>query len=57
LNFPKELPKELDQDWMIEILDQAKATGCHEGMLNASIEIFDMSHEESISYFERLENI
>jgi hypothetical protein len=26
-------------------------------MVNASIDIFEMSHEESVSYFNRLENL
>jgi hypothetical protein len=29
----------------------------HEAMLNANIEIFGISYEESVSYFKRLENL
>jgi hypothetical protein len=29
----------------------------HEAMVNANIEIFEMSCEESVSYFKRLENL
>jgi hypothetical protein len=44
---------------MIEILDQAKARNpeWHEAMLNANIENFEMTYEESVSYFKRLENL
>jgi hypothetical protein len=59
LYFPKENPKQLDQDEIIEILDQAKARDSewHEAMVNANIDIFEMSHEESMSYFKILENL
>jgi hypothetical protein len=57
LYFPEENPKQLDQDEIIEILDQAKAAEWHEAMVNANIEIFEMSYEESVSYFKRLENL
>jgi hypothetical protein len=57
LYFPEENPKQLDQDEIIEILDQVKAPEWHEAMVNANIDIFDMSHEESVSYFKRLENL
>jgi hypothetical protein len=59
LYFPEENPKQLDQDEIIEILDQAKAwnTEWHEAMMNANIDIFEMSYEESVSYFKRLENL
>jgi hypothetical protein len=55
LYFPEENPKQLDQDEIIEILDQAKALDpeWHKAMVNANIEIFEMSHEESVSYFQR----
>jgi hypothetical protein len=58
LYFPEENPKQLDQDEIIEILDQAKAwdTEWHEAMINAKIHNFEMSYEESMSYFKRLEN-
>jgi hypothetical protein len=39
LYFPEENPKQLDQDEIIEILDQAKAPEWHEAMVNANIEI------------------
>jgi hypothetical protein len=29
----------------------------HEAMVNANIEIFEMSYEESVSYFKCLENL
>jgi hypothetical protein len=51
--------KHLDQDEIIEILDQAKAwyPEWHKAMVNSSFDIFEMSHEESLSYFKRLENL
>jgi hypothetical protein len=59
LYFPEENPKQLDQDEIIEILDQAKARNpeCHEVMVNAKIDIFEMTYEESVSYFKHLENL
>jgi hypothetical protein len=59
LYFPEENPKQLDQDEIIEILDQAKARypEWHEAMVNANIDIFEMSYEESVSDFKRLENL
>jgi hypothetical protein len=57
LYFPEESPKQLDQDEIIEILDQVKAPEWHEAMLNANIDIFEMSYEESVSYFKLLENL
>ena len=57
LYFPEESPKQLDQDEIIEILDQAKAPEWHEAMVAANIDIFEMSYEESVSYFKRLENL
>jgi hypothetical protein len=59
LYFPEENPKQLDQDEIIEILDQAKAwnTEWNEAIVNANIDIFEMSYEESVSYFKRLENL
>jgi hypothetical protein len=59
LYFPEENPKQLDQDEMIEILDQAKAWDLewHESMVNANIDIFEMTYEDSVSYFKRLENL
>jgi hypothetical protein len=57
LYFPEENSKQLDQDEIIEILDPAKAPEWHEAMVNANIDIFEMSYEESVSYFKRLENM
>jgi hypothetical protein len=59
LYFPEENPKQLDQDEIIEILDQAKARypEWHKAIVNASIDIFEMSYEESVSYFKHLENL
>jgi hypothetical protein len=57
LYFPEENPKQLDQDEIIEILDQANAPEWHEVMVNANIDIFDMSYEESVSYFKRMKNL
>jgi hypothetical protein len=59
LYFPEENPKQLDQDEIIEILDQAKARDpeLHEAMADANIDIFGMSYEESVSYFKYLENL
>jgi hypothetical protein len=39
LYFPEEKPKQLDQDEIIEILDQAKAPEWHEEIVNANIDI------------------
>jgi hypothetical protein len=41
LYFPEESPKQLDQDEIIEILDQAKVPEWHEAMVNANIDIFE----------------
>jgi hypothetical protein len=51
--FPEENPKQLDQDEIIEILDQDKAGDpeCHEAMVIENIDIFEISCEESASYF------
>jgi hypothetical protein len=59
LYFPEENPKQLDQDEIIEILDQAKARDpeWHDAMVNANIDIFEMSYQESVSNFKRLENL
>jgi hypothetical protein len=54
LYFPEQKRKQLDQDEIIEILDQAKAPEWHEEMVNANIDIFEMSYEESVCYFKRL---
>jgi hypothetical protein len=59
LYFPEENPKQIDKDEIIEILDQDKAMDpeWHEVMVNANIDIFEMSYEESVSCFKRLENL
>jgi hypothetical protein len=59
LYYPEENPKQIDQDEIIEILDQANARNpeWHEAMVNANIHIFEMTYEESVSYFKRLENL
>jgi hypothetical protein len=57
LYFPEENPKQMDQDEIIEILDQAKAPEWHAAMVAANINIFSMTYEESVSYFMRLENL
>jgi hypothetical protein len=59
LYFPEENPKQLDQDEIIEILDQSKAwdPDWHGAIVNTKIDIFEISHEESVSYFKRLENL
>jgi hypothetical protein len=57
LYFLEENPKQLDYDKIIEILDQAKAPEWHEAMMNENIDIFEMSYDESVSYFKRLENL
>jgi hypothetical protein len=52
LYFHEENPKQLHQDEVIDILHQAKAWNpeWHEAMLNANIDIFVMSYEESVSF-------
>jgi hypothetical protein len=57
LYFPEENPKQLDQDEIIEILDQAKAPEWHAAMVSANIDIFSMTYEDSVAYFKRLENL
>jgi hypothetical protein len=57
LYFPEENAKQLDQDEIIEILNQAKAPEWHGSMVNAKIDIFEMSYEESVSYSKYLENL
>jgi hypothetical protein len=57
LYFPGENPKQLDQDEIIKILNQAKAPEWNEAMVNANIDIFKMSYEESVCYFKRLEDL
>jgi hypothetical protein len=59
LYFPGEQPKKIDQLEIIEFLDAAKAMDpeWHEVMVNANIDIFEISHAESVSHFKRLENL
>jgi hypothetical protein len=57
LYFPEESPKQLDKYEIIEILDQAKAPEWHEVLVNANIDIFEMTYEESVFYFKLLENL
>jgi hypothetical protein len=57
LYFSEEIPKQLDQDEIIEIFDQTKAPEWHEAIVNANIDIFEMTYEESVSYFKCLENL
>jgi hypothetical protein len=45
LYFPEENSKQLYQDEIIEILDQAKAPEWHETMVNSNIDIFEMIAE------------
>jgi hypothetical protein len=46
-------------DKIIEILDQVKVWDLewHEAMVNANFDIFEMSCEESVSYFKHLEKL
>jgi hypothetical protein len=59
LCFPEEHLEQLDQDEIIEILDQAKTMDLEwdEEIVNSNIEIFKLSHKQSVSYFKRLENL
>jgi hypothetical protein len=57
LYFPEESPKKLDQDEIIEDLDQAKAPEWHEAIVNAKIDIFELSYEESMNYFKHFKNL
>jgi predicted adenine nucleotide alpha hydrolase (AANH) superfamily ATPase len=50
LYFPEENPKQLDQA-------KTKYSEWYEAMVNANIDIFEISYEESVSYFKRLENL
>jgi hypothetical protein len=54
-----ELNKQLNQNQTIEILYQSKATDPEwtELMVNANMNIFVMSYEESVFYFKSLENL
>jgi hypothetical protein len=55
--FLEKTPKQLDQDEIIEILDQAKAPEWQEAMVNTNIDIFEMTYEESVSYFKHLDKL
>jgi hypothetical protein len=55
LYFSKENPKQLVQDEIIEA--KARYLDSHVAMVNENIDIFEMSYEESVSYFKRLENL
>jgi hypothetical protein len=59
LYFLEENPKQLDQNEIFEILDQAKAWDpeWHEAMVNANIDTFEIFYEELGSYFKILENL
>jgi hypothetical protein len=59
LYFPEEEPKQLDHDEIIENLDQAKALlpNWHEAIVNANIHTFEMSYEESVSYFKHFKKL
>jgi hypothetical protein len=46
--FPEEKPKQLDH---------AKAPEWHGAMVNANIDIFEVTYKESVSYFKHLENL
>jgi hypothetical protein len=47
LYFPEENPKQL----------KARDPELHEAMVNSNIDIFEMTYEESVSYFKRSENL
>ena len=56
----KEHPKQLDWDEIIEIVDQAKSPEWHDAMQCNGIsqqQHFEMTYEESVAYFKRLENV
>jgi hypothetical protein len=48
---------QLDQDEIIQSLDQVKIRDpeCHEATVNANIDIFQMSDDKSVSYFNNFE--
>jgi hypothetical protein len=54
--FPEEHHKQLDQDEIIEISDQDKGLDpeWHEEIVNANIDIIEISYLESVLYFKRL---
>jgi hypothetical protein len=51
--------KQLNQDEIIEILDQAKTRDpeWHGEIVYVNFDIFDTSYKESVSYFKCLENL
>jgi hypothetical protein len=53
LYIPEEIPKQLEQNETIEILDQVKVPEWREAVFNANIENFEISYDESVSYFKR----
>jgi hypothetical protein len=57
LYFSEENSKQLDQDEIVDILDQAKAPERLEAMVDSNIDIFDMSYEEFVSYSKHLDNL
>jgi hypothetical protein len=59
LYVTEEQPKQLNQDEIIGILDQAKTRNpeWNEEMVNAQIDTFKMSFEGSISSFKSLDNL
>jgi hypothetical protein len=56
LYFPLKQPKQFNQDEIIEILDQANAEDpfCHKCMFISNIEFYEISYEQSVSYFKQL---
>jgi hypothetical protein len=55
--FLKDTAKQLDQDEIIGILDQANDPEWHETIVNDINQNFEMSQEEFVSYFKGLENL
>jgi hypothetical protein len=56
--FRNDTPSSLNQDEFNKTLYQAKSRNSewYEAMVNANIYTFEMSYEESVSYFKHLEN-
>jgi hypothetical protein len=59
LHFLEEFPKQLDQDEIIQIFNHTRNVNpvWYEAMVDSNIEIFEISHEKSVSYFKSLENL
>jgi hypothetical protein len=60
LYLPEEIPKQLDQDEIIEILIKSRfgfLSDMKQAVVNTIIDIFRKSYGESVSYFKRLENL